>query len=97
MRRSFPLAQGQYINLVVQVTRDLVPVVFSNWALPVDGFQLGVTDVDFAQFDQLAKRKRFDIDALVGGVDSSSPAADWYRVIALSMAPLDRVLAVRDF
>jgi CDK inhibitor PHO81 len=88
--------QGEYINLVVQVTRDLVPVVYSLWALPVDGFQLGVTDVDFNQFNQLAKRRGADVDMLVKGLDGTSPATDWHRAIASSMAPLERVLAVRS-
>lgn len=76
------------------MTRDLVPVVYSGWALPVEGFQLGVTDIDFAQFDQLARRKTIDIDSLAGSVTATSSAADWHSVISASMTPLDRILAV---
>lgn len=86
--------QGQYINIIVQVTRDLVPVVYSNWALPVEGFQLGVTDIDFSQFTQLAQRQKIDLDSFTGGLTATSPAADWHAAIVASMASLEQVLAV---
>ncbi|KAH8554290.1 hypothetical protein BGW37DRAFT_518024 [Umbelopsis sp. PMI_123] len=47
---------GDYLKVVVQVTRDLVPVVFANWRLPVDQFDLFVSDVSFDQFRALGDR-----------------------------------------
>ncbi|GAB5588128.1 phosphate system positive regulatory protein pho81 [Umbelopsis nana] len=47
---------GDYLRVVVQVTRDLVPVVFANWLLPVDDFDLFVSDVSYDQFRALGDR-----------------------------------------
>lgn len=47
---------GDYLRVVVQVTRDLVPVVFANWLLPVDQFDLCVSDVSYDQFRALGDR-----------------------------------------
>ncbi|KAG6919274.1 hypothetical protein DXG01_007406 [Tephrocybe rancida] len=48
--------QGTYVYAVVQVTRDLQPVIFSGWPLPAADFDLGVSDVTLAQFESLAGR-----------------------------------------
>ncbi|KAG5716083.1 Ankyrin repeat protein nuc-2 [Termitomyces sp. T112] len=48
--------QGTYIYAVVQVTKDLQPVIFSEWLLPGADFELGVSDVTLAQFESLAHR-----------------------------------------
>ena len=42
--------QGQFLKVFVQVTRDLVPVVYPYWQLPVEGVDLGVSEVTYAQF-----------------------------------------------
>ena len=47
---------GNYIYITVQVTRDLQPVVYSQWRLPEGAYDLGVADVTFAQFSALASR-----------------------------------------
>ncbi|KAG2178749.1 hypothetical protein INT43_001595, partial [Umbelopsis isabellina] len=44
---------GDYLRVVVQVTKDIVPVVFANWLLPVDQFDLFVSDVTYDQFRAL--------------------------------------------
>jgi CDK inhibitor PHO81 len=47
---------GNHVYLVVQVTRDLIPVVFNDWRLPEDRFDLGVADVTLAQFEILSQQ-----------------------------------------
>jgi CDK inhibitor PHO81 len=46
--------RGSYLYLVVQVTRDLHPVVCADWILPQSTFDLTVSDVTLAQFEALA-------------------------------------------
>ncbi|CAG8692263.1 6341_t:CDS:2, partial [Dentiscutata heterogama] len=46
---------GEYIQIVVQVTRDMVAVVYSEWMLPVEGFDLSVSDVTVKQFKSLSQ------------------------------------------
>ncbi|GBB88938.1 hypothetical protein RclHR1_15560002 [Rhizophagus clarus] len=48
---------GAYIQIVVQVTRDMVAVVYSEWMLPVEEFDLCVSDVTFKQFRSLGKQE----------------------------------------
>ncbi|KAG6897214.1 hypothetical protein C0992_003412 [Termitomyces sp. T32_za158] len=48
--------QGTYIYATVQVTKDLQPVIFSEWLLPGADFELGVSDVTLVQFELLARR-----------------------------------------
>ncbi|KAG6850051.1 hypothetical protein H0H93_001867 [Arthromyces matolae] len=47
--------QGPYIYATVQVTRDLHPVIYSEWLLPSADIELGVSDVTLAQFESLAR------------------------------------------
>jgi len=46
---------GRYIYIVIQVTRDLYPVVLPEWLLPGTDFELGVADVTLAQFESISK------------------------------------------
>ncbi|CDZ97920.1 FOG: Ankyrin repeat [Phaffia rhodozyma] len=85
---------GKYVHVIVQVTRDLVPVVYSDWELPVDGFQIGVADVTFAQFQKLGQAKGRSIEALKEKiVGDGSSAGMWHGLIKQSMASLDSILA----
>jgi CDK inhibitor PHO81 len=44
---------GHYAHVIVQVTRDLVPVVWASWHIHVSGLSIGVGDVTAQQFLQL--------------------------------------------
>ena len=80
--------QGNYLYVVIQVTRDLHPVVFFDWLLPGVEFELGVADVTLAQFEALAKRLgRNDIAA-------GNTVGDWAGSVSRSMVSLDRLLKV---
>ena len=79
---------GEYINVVVQVTKDGVPVVYPEWRLPVGGLDVGVPDVTYAQFTSLAAStaKTFAPPPAAAG------AAEWYTAISTSLASLQDVL-----
>jgi len=47
---------GNYVYAVVQVTRDLQPVLYGERLLPESSYDLGVADITLAQFDALANR-----------------------------------------
>ncbi|KAG8931748.1 ubiquitin-protein ligase peroxin 12 [Tulasnella sp. 418] len=47
---------GEYVHVIVQVTRDRIPVVCPEYVLPVEGgYGLGVADVTLEQFTRIAK------------------------------------------
>lgn len=47
---------GTYVHLTVQVTKDLQPVVYREWRLPEEEYELGVADVRLEQFERLGGR-----------------------------------------
>jgi CDK inhibitor PHO81 len=80
--------RGRYIYVVIQVTRDLQPVVFSHWVLPETGYTLGVADVTLSEFEALALRVNRNV------VEPPSNAADWPGVLSSSMISLTHLLKV---
>jgi CDK inhibitor PHO81 len=47
---------GQFVRVFVQVTRDLVPVAYPSWRLPVEGLDLGVSEVTYTQFQTIISK-----------------------------------------
>jgi CDK inhibitor PHO81 len=47
---------GFFARVFVQVTRDLVPVAYPSWLLPVEGLELGVSEVTYAQFQTIVSK-----------------------------------------
>ncbi|KAG2198472.1 hypothetical protein INT47_004459 [Mucor saturninus] len=41
---------GDYVHVAIQLTKDLVPVVFGNWMVPYQGLDLAVSDLTLNQF-----------------------------------------------
>ncbi|KAI7905699.1 uncharacterized protein BX663DRAFT_500605 [Cokeromyces recurvatus] len=41
---------GDYVRVVIQLTKDLVPVVFANWMISYQGLDLAVSDLTLHQF-----------------------------------------------
>ncbi|CDO68721.1 hypothetical protein BN946_scf184652.g48 [Trametes cinnabarina] len=80
---------GSYIYVTVQVTRDLLPVIFADWKLLDNQYDLGVSDVTLAQFRSLAKR--LGRGAGVPDAASASPSV-WARWISSSMITLQDLL-----
>ena len=81
--------QGSYVYVVIQVTRDLHPVVFYDWLLPGIAFELGVADVTLAQYEALAQT----IGRSLCTVPEES-SVDWAQLLQNSMMSLDQLLKV---
>jgi CDK inhibitor PHO81 len=94
---------GSYVYITVQVTQDLHPVVFGEWQLPQQDFDLWVADVTLAQFEALARRKGMELranDSGSGGGDGDgdcvmpSTASEWHSLIRRSMVSLENLFKV---
>ncbi|KAF9910259.1 phosphate system positive regulatory protein pho81 [Linnemannia zychae] len=90
---------GEYIQLSIQMTRDFIPVVFANWQLPVEGFDLALSDVTFAQykrFGQLIHQKESSEDLESANVRLASTwrAAEWRRKVYERWMSLEQVLRI---
>ena len=93
---------GEYVDVVVQVTKDGVPVVYPSWTLPVPDLDIGVADVTFAQFQHLASKNERTLvppsfpspaaNSINEEVDPTQKAREWYKSISTSLASLDDVL-----
>ncbi|PIL37231.1 transporter [Ganoderma sinense ZZ0214-1] len=81
---------GSYIYVTVQVTRDQHPVVFPEWRLPDESYELGVADVTLSQFQSLAVR----LGRGRAPPDASSPPSLWARWIASSMISMQELLRI---
>ncbi|KAJ7162538.1 cyclin-dependent protein kinase inhibitor [Mycena crocata] len=75
--------RGSYLQLPVQVTRDLHPVVFADWLLPQSNLDLNVSDITLAQFEALA---------LSTGKNIKSQTEDWAVMVSSSMVSLAQLL-----
>ena len=80
--------QGNYLYVVIQVTRDLRPVVYFDWLLPGIEFELGVADVTLVQFETLAER--LGRSEIVAG----NTVHDWARSVSRLMISLEKLLKV---
>lgn len=81
---------GEYVHIVVQLTKDSIPVIYPEWRLPVPGFDIGVPDVSLAQFTSLANSLNRDVPSST----ITQSAAEWCTLLSTSMATLESVLAV---
>jgi CDK inhibitor PHO81 len=78
--------KGSYIHVIVQVTRDLHPVVYPDWLLPGTDYDLTVADVTLAQFDALATR--------LGRHPAGPTPEDWPALVTRSMVSLADLMKV---
>ncbi|KAF8937404.1 phosphate system positive regulatory protein pho81 [Dissophora ornata] len=90
---------GEYIQLSIQMTRDFVPVVFANWHLPVDGFDLAVSDVSFSQFKkfgELINQRAVgdDLEVASNRLANTWRSGEWRRKIYERWMGLDQVLKI---
>jgi CDK inhibitor PHO81 len=83
---------GDYLHVVVQVTRDLVPVVYSKWHLPVNGVDVGVCSVSAAQFSGIAVGKGMDLNSM----HAPGTVQEWATILQRSMLTLEHLLKVCD-
>ncbi|KAF9303552.1 phosphate system positive regulatory protein pho81 [Mortierella antarctica] len=90
---------GEYIQLSIQMTRDHVPVVFANWHLPVEGFDLALSDVSFNQFKtfgQLIHEKTSgdDLEGTNTRLANSWKSGEWRRKVYERWMSLEQVLKI---
>ncbi|KAF9115381.1 phosphate system positive regulatory protein pho81 [Mortierella sp. AM989] len=89
---------GEYIQLSIQMTRDFIPVVFANWHLPVEGFDLAVSDVAFSQFKafgELIHQKTAGEDLEAASRPTNTwRSGEWRRKIYERWMSLDQVLKI---
>ncbi|KAK3813191.1 MAG: hypothetical protein J3Q66DRAFT_315687 [Benniella sp.] len=90
---------GEYIQLTVQMTRDLVPVVFGDWRLPLEGFDVALGDITFRQFKRFKSTitrdgQDEDLENADSGFSSEWSSAEWRRKINDRWMSLDQVLKV---
>lgn len=83
--------QGSYVCIVVQVTRDFHPVVYSEWLLPESNFDLFVSDVTLEQFERLGNRLGRGVEAISA---SRANDWDWPSLLSHSMISLAQLLKV---
>jgi CDK inhibitor PHO81 len=82
--------QGQFLKVFVQVTRDLVPVVFPYWRLPSEGLDIGVSAVTFNQFQAIIS-KSFDPSSRalrLSSIHDAQEAQNFISELAMSLADL---------
>lgn len=79
---------GEYVHVIVQVTKDGIPVAYPDWRLPIPGLDIGVADVTHAQFLSLATSLGRTLSS-----PSSTSATAWYTAISQSLSSLDDLLA----
>jgi CDK inhibitor PHO81 len=80
---------GSYVFAVVQVTRDLQPVVYSEWLLQGTDYDLGVSDVTLVQFEALSRRLGRNINS-----EDSAAVKDWSSILSHCMISLADLLKV---
>jgi CDK inhibitor PHO81 len=80
---------GSYVFAVVQVTRDLHPVIYSDWLLPGTDLDLCVSDVTLEQFEALSHRLGRHTNP-----EDSAMIKNWSSLLAHSMISLADLLKV---
>lgn len=80
---------GDYVHVIVQVTKDLVPVVFAETKLSLDGFDIGVPDMTYDQL--LVFASRAGIKTELHRVNSPS---EWAAQLSGSVVQLKYLLDV---
>lgn len=85
--------KGDYVYIVVQVTRDSQPVAYPHWKLPRDKFDLYVPNLTLSQFDSLAVELGRKVDTRK---PKPSTPAQWYALLRGSMLSLAELLSVSN-
>ncbi|KAG8834570.1 ubiquitin-protein ligase peroxin 12 [Serendipita sp. 399] len=81
----------EFLTVVVQGTRDHVPVVYPEWNLPVDGLNIGVSDVTCTQFTSIASKNRRHLS---GPPSRTVSVQDWATLLGNAMLTLEGLLAI---
>ncbi|KDQ64947.1 hypothetical protein JAAARDRAFT_116625, partial [Jaapia argillacea MUCL 33604] len=81
---------GNFVQVVVQVTRDLHPVVFTDWKLPTGDYDLGVSDVTLSQFEALAQSIGRNLNV---ADEAGLMSLEWHKILPGSMVSLAKLIA----
>ncbi|KAJ3842518.1 cyclin-dependent protein kinase inhibitor [Lentinula raphanica] len=82
--------RGKFLTVVIQVTRDLQPVVYTDWLLPDPDFDLSVCDVTLEQFESLARRSGKNLIS----ESSLSSSSNWPTLVSEAMISLVQLLKI---
>ncbi|KAI7826615.1 hypothetical protein BC939DRAFT_501788 [Gamsiella multidivaricata] len=90
---------GEYIQLSIQLTRDFVPVVFTDWRLPLEGFDVALSDVTFSQFKNFKDSIRHsdraeELENTNASLSSGWSSTKWRRVIYGRWMSLEQALKI---
>ena len=80
---------GEYVDVVVQVTKDRIPVAFPEYTLPIPGLDIGVSNVTYDQFLSLAQ----STNKTFSPPTNTQSAGEWYKQINASLVSLEDLLA----
>ncbi|KZO92190.1 hypothetical protein CALVIDRAFT_315421 [Calocera viscosa TUFC12733] len=80
---------GEYVHIVVQATKDLVPVVCTGWRLPFSDLELMACQVTYLQFQHLAERKGKQLPKSRSALTS---VAAWSHAVGGSLVSLEDFL-----
>lgn len=83
----------------MQVTKDLQPVLYREWRLPEEEYELGVADVRLDQLERLGGRTERTMEDVVktevrGGNGNGETAREWHSVGSRAMVTLEEFLKV---
>jgi CDK inhibitor PHO81 len=84
---------GEYVKVIVQVTRDGVPVAYPAWRLPLDNVDLHVSDVTWLQLSAIAEKTGKTLNTMPGA-DADSQL--WYSALSNVIAPLKSIFQVSE-
>ena len=84
---------GDYVYVVVQLTRDMQPVAYPSRKIPEEKFDLHVPDLTLAQFDKLATELGRNVDLRK---QKPTTPAQWYSLLRGSMLSLPELLSVSN-
>jgi CDK inhibitor PHO81 len=83
---------GSFVRVFVQVTRDLVPVAYPSWRLPIPGLELGVSEVTYTQFQSIISRINSPAQKM-DQLRSINSASDAQSLISSCYASLSELLS----
>ncbi|RKO88297.1 hypothetical protein BDK51DRAFT_35596 [Blyttiomyces helicus] len=86
----------EYIQVVLQVTKDRVPVVYPVWHLPIEGFDLGVANVTLAQGRALFTANRQGASATPNASATALSSGERLTCDELAKAVYDSFLTLEE-
>lgn len=83
---------GEYIKLVVQLTREGVPFAYPKWLLPEEDYALLLIERTTAEIQRMAAKHKRDLQNVQ--LPESRSAKDWHATLSELIIPLEDVFSV---